>query len=82
MSNEDEALNRAILASIQDNMDLRKGLETKRPDTVAPPVVTPTVVEPEVVPDPRPPNPPANPPKPGMTMHTFIKNGWITREWR
>jgi hypothetical protein len=95
---EDEALNRAILESIQDEMNKRKGLETKRPreeekvrdpdpfivDQLIPttPVATPVPALIAPPPDPRPPKPPKNPPHSGMTLHTFIRNGWVGQEWR
>lgn len=31
---------------------------------------------------PRPPDPSNDPPVPGMTLCTTIKNGWVTKEWR
>ena len=28
-----------------------------------------------------PPEPPARPPRPGMTLKTVIRNGWVCQEW-
>ena len=30
----------------------------------------------------KPPDHPQKPPRPGMTLHTVIKNGWLAKEWR
>lgn len=29
----------------------------------------------------KPPDPPSQPPRTGMTLKTVIKNGWVTKEW-
>ena len=72
--NEDEALNQAILASIQDEQGKRRGLESKR-STVT------LDHEPEPI-NKRPPPPSEKPPHSGMVLTTTIKNGWVTQEWR
>lgn len=76
---EDEELNRAIAASLQD----------MRPVPSAPEDVDEVeekIEIPERIPvsngleKPSPPS--ANPPMPGMKLVTVIKNGWVTKEWR
>lgn len=121
---DEEALNRAIEASLQDlkhRKDKKKGPKIIFDDTPHPneeekvrdpiPQITERLIDPlpplgtHVAPKSeikientvvhrqqkereiddafsKPPAPPTQPPMPGMTLHTIIKNGWVTKEWR
>jgi hypothetical protein len=91
MSAEDEALNRAIEASLQD---MKQGdsipsapPRDPTPEPIRPPdeQKTEILIEPFEPPKPvsnKPPPPSKNPPRKGMVLKTVIKNGWLTQEWR
>ena len=79
---EDEALNRAIAASLQDINNARTVFTNPEPVHIDEEV---KVNEPQTHVknnDGKPGDPPPNPPIPGMKLKTIIKNGWVTKEWR
>jgi hypothetical protein len=77
---EDEALNRAIEESLKD---IPKAEPKQQVHHIEEKVSEPAIQERKVdLGDGKPKDPPPNPPMPGMTLKTVIKNGWVTKEWR
>jgi hypothetical protein len=72
----DHDMQRAIEYSLLNSKEEKNEDIANLPEVVVPEVVVPEVVVPK-----GPPEPSVNPPRPGMTLKTSIKNGWVSREW-